>query len=85
MNNTQLLYFAILVPTFTVVIGILVNLWNSNRIEHNLGARLDRQATRFDKQDGRFDRLEDRLNAIHDVLIGKVIEHGERISKLEHK
>lgn len=70
MNNTQL-YFAVMVPTFTVIIGILVNLWNSNRIEHNLTTRID--------------RLEDQLNAIRDLLIGKVIEHGERIAKLEPK
>lgn len=84
MNNTQL-YFAIMVPTFTVIIGMLVNLWNSNRIENNLNARHDRQDKRFDRQDARFDRLDDRLNAIHDLLIGKVIEHGERIAKLEPK
>jgi len=38
MNNTQL-YFAIGVPTFTILVGIVIGLSQSNHVVNLLGAR----------------------------------------------
>lgn len=77
MNNTQL-YFAIGVPTFTVIIGMLLNLHHTRRLED----RMDRFEDRMNAQG---ESIRGEIAALRDMLIGKVIEHGERIAKLEPK
>jgi hypothetical protein len=69
MNDVQL-YFAIGIPTFAVLIGILMNVVHHNSVN-----------ARFNSMDGRFNSLELRF----DTLIGKVIDLDNRVTRIEAK
>jgi hypothetical protein len=69
MNDVQL-YFAIGIPTFAVLIGILMNVVHHNCVN-----------ARFNSMDGRFNSLELRF----DTLIGKVIDLDNRVTRIEAK
>jgi hypothetical protein len=64
------LYLAIGIPTFTVLVGILMNAVFYNGLN-----------ARFNSIDNRFNRLEVRF----DTLISKVIEQDNRVTRIEAK
>lgn len=66
MTNVQL-YFAIAVPTFAVLVGILVNMMQVNTIN------------------ARFTSLENRFAAQFDMLLGKIIEIDNRLTRVEER
>jgi hypothetical protein len=69
MTDVQL-YLAIGIPTFTVLVGILMNAVFYNGLN-----------ARFNSIDNRFNRLEVRF----DTLISKVIELDNRVTRIEAK
>jgi hypothetical protein len=69
MNDVQL-YFAIGIPTFAVLIGILMNVVHHNSVN-----------ARFNSMDGRFNSLELRF----DTLIGKIVDLDNRVTRIEAK
>jgi hypothetical protein len=74
MNNVQL-YIAVGLPTVMVLVGIFLNQRSFDRLESNLGGRMDRLEARLDRieadlrefyrtlgqHDARLDNLEKRL------------------------
>jgi hypothetical protein len=64
------LYLAIGIPTFAVLIGILMNVVHQNAVN-----------ARFNSIDDRFNRLDVRF----DTLISKVIELDNRVTRIEAK
>ncbi len=80
MTDVQL-YLAIGIPTFAVLIGILMNVVHHNSVN----ARFNSIETRFDARlnsiDDRFNRLEVKF----DTLISKVIELDNRVTRIEAK
>jgi len=73
VTNAQL-WFAISVPSILALIGILLNTRGLDKLE----SRLDRFETRMDKYDGRLERIEDRL-------LHMLVDHEQRISRMEAK
>src|SRR5882672_2193553 len=94
MTDVQL-YLAIGIPTFTVLVGILMNVVFYNGLNarfNSIDARFNsvearsnnieaRFEARFDSIDDRFNRLEVRF----DTLISKVIKLDNRVTRIEAK
>jgi hypothetical protein len=87
MSNVQL-YLTIGVPTFAILIGILMNMVQYN----SANARFNSIDARFNSQDARFNSLEARIDARFnnlevkfDTLIGKVIDLDNRVTRIEAK
>jgi uncharacterized protein YdcH (DUF465 family) len=76
MTDVQL-YLAIGIPTFAVLIGILMNVVHHTAVN----ARFNSVDARFNSIDDRFNRLEVRF----DTLISKVIELDNRVTRIEAK
>ncbi len=68
------LYFAIGVPTFAITIGILVNMMQVNSIN-----------ARFTSLEMRITNLENRFAAQFDLLLGKIIEIDNRLTRVEER
>jgi hypothetical protein len=94
MTNVQL-YLAIGMPTGAILVGIVLNVVQINAINarlsametriNNLEARMDH---RFDNVDAGFNSMDARFNnleVIFDTLIGKVLELGNRVTRIEAK
>lgn len=60
MNNVQL-YFAIGIPTFTILVGIVIGLFQSNHVLNQLNLR-------FTTLDNRFGSLEAMVNSRSTML-----------------
>ena len=73
MNETQI-YLALSIPSFVALVGILVNV----AFFVHLGNRIDRV-------EGRLDSRIDRLEGKFDLLIGKVIEIDNRLTRVEER
>lgn len=76
MSDVQL-YFAGGIPTFAVLIGILMNVVHHNSVN-----------TRFNSNDSRFNSIDARFNTLEvkfDTLIGKVIDLDNRVTRIEAK
>jgi archaellum component FlaC len=91
MNDTQL-FLAIGVPSFLVLIGILLNLVGSSRIETRLDGRIDRAengiGSRLDRIENRLTPIENRLTTIEGDLrrFYQILgEHTAKIENLEKK
>ena len=69
MTDVQL-YLAIGIPTFAVLVGILMNVVHHNSVQ-----------ARFNSVDTRFNSLELRF----DTLLGKVIDLDNRVTRIEAK
>lgn len=97
MLQTQLL-IAVLIPTFTVLVGILLNKSDNNKLdtrlsgmESRLDARISGLESRLDARmnglesrlDARMNGLEARFHADMLMLIGKTTEWDVRVSHLE--
>lgn len=71
------LFLTIGIPTFTVLIGILMNV-----IHHNaVNSRFNSVDARFSSLDARFNNLEGKF----DTLTGKVIDVDNRVTRIEAK
>jgi hypothetical protein len=76
MTDLQL-YLAIGIPTFAVIVGILMNV-----IHHSaVNARFNSVDARFNSVDSRFNNLDVKF----DTLTGKVIEVDNRVTRIEAK
>jgi hypothetical protein len=76
MTDLQL-YLAIGIPTFAVIVGILMNV-----IHHSaVNARFNSVDARFNSVDARFNNLDVKF----DTLTGKVIEVDNRVTRIEAK
>ena len=69
MSNLQL-YFAIGVPTFTVLVGIVVGLFQSNHALNQIGGRFTTIESRFNSLENRMSSLENRLDSRMSVIEG---------------
>ena len=71
------LYLAIGIPTFAVIVGILMNV-----IHHSaVNARFNSVDARFNSVDARFNNLDAKF----DMLTGKVIDVDNRVTRIEAK
>ena len=76
MTDLQL-YLAIGIPTFAVIVGILMNV-----VHHSAAnARFNSVDARFNSVDARFNNLDVKF----DTLTGKVIEVDNRVTRIEAK
>jgi hypothetical protein len=57
MNNVQL-YFAIGIPAFTVLVGIVIGLFRSNHVLNQLNLRFTSLESRFTSPEGRIQLLD---------------------------
>ncbi len=73
MTDTQL-YFSIGVPTFAILIGILVNMMQLSTVTSTMNARFASLETRISNLESRFD-----------LLLGKVIEIDNRLTRVEER
>ncbi len=84
MNNVQL-YFAIGLPTVTVLVGIFLNQRSIDRLESGLGNRMDHLekglGSRMDRIETRLDRIEADLREFYRTLG----QHGSRLDNLEKR
>jgi len=77
MNNAQF-YFAMGLPTFMVLIGILLNQRSFDRLETGFNARIDRLESRLES---RLDRIESDLREFYRTLG----QHDSRLDNLENR
>ena len=95
MTDMQL-YLTIGMPTLAILVGILVNLvqfaalnGRLTAIETRFEARLSGLEARFDARmnalETRFDARMSALEAKFDILVGKVIEIGNRLTRVEER
>jgi hypothetical protein len=82
MSNAQL-YLSIGIPSFLVVLSLLISLFQSNR----LADRLDRVSDRFDRQ---FEKLADKVDRLHEqqhkdvlMLMEQIVTLNDRMAKIE--
>jgi hypothetical protein len=76
MTDVQF-YVAVGIPTFAVLIGILMNSINQTGING-----------RFNSMDARFNSVDSRFNSLDvkfDTLIGKVVDLDNRVTRIEAK
>jgi hypothetical protein len=73
MTETQL-YLTIGMPTFAVLVGILVNSVAINTIN-----------SRLTSLEGRVGALESKVDTKFDLLLGKIFELDNRLSRLEER
>ena len=76
MTDLQL-YLAIGIPTFAVIVGILMNVVHHSAVN----ARFNSVDARFNSVDVRFNNLDVKF----DTLTGKVIEVDNRVTRIEAK
>ncbi len=87
-NTTQMtdlqLYLAIGIPTFAILVGMLMN-----TVHHSaVNARFNSVDARFNGVDARFDSVDARFNHLDvkfDTLTGKVIDVDNRVTRIEAK
>ena len=80
MNNVQL-YFAIGVPTFTVLVGIVIGIFQSNHLLNQLNLR-------FTSLESRFASLEARMLMLEEDIKTLVRAHNDldvRLARLEER
>ena len=83
MNDLQL-YLTAGIPTFLVLIGILMNVVHHNSVN----ARFNSVDSRFSSHDGRFNSIDARFNNLEvkfDTLIGKIVDLDNRVTRIEAK
>jgi hypothetical protein len=87
MNNIQF-YLTIGVPTLAVLIGVLMNTVQFSSINARFisqDARFNSLETRISNLETRFDARFNNLEVKFDTLIGKVIDLGNRVTRIEAK
>ena len=84
MNNVQL-YFAIGVPTFTVLVGIVIGIFQSNHVLNQLNLRFTSLEANMNQ---RFGSLETRMQMLEEDMKTLVHAHNDldvRIGRLEER
>jgi hypothetical protein len=82
MTQTQMLLM-IFIPTFTVLIGILINRNDYSKLENQLSKLDGRLSGVENRLDSRISALEGRFHADMMMVIGKLTELEVRVAKLE--
>jgi hypothetical protein len=80
------------VPTFAVLLGILLNQKSIDRLEGRMDKLSDRMESLSDRLDRRMERIEEEQRSfrkqMHDEyigLLGLISDHGQRIVRLEQR
>ena len=76
------LYLAIGMPTIAVLVGMLVNSNQVNTINGRMGAAIE---SRIAQSEARLDTRMASLENKFDLLVGKVIELDNRLTRLEER
>jgi hypothetical protein len=95
MTETQL-YLTVGMPTLAILVGILVNLvqfaalnGRLTALETRMDARISALEARIDARmnalEARFDARMSSLEAKFDILVGKVIEIDNRLTRVEER
>ena len=80
MSNLQL-FFAAGLPTITALVGIILTLRSTDRLEHRMEDKFDSVESRFDRVESRLDRLEADLRQFYRTLG----QHDSRLDSLEKR
>ena len=83
--NQQQLYIAVGLPTIVALIGILVNIGYFVAINGRIGSLETRLDSRINIVESRFQALEAKIDTKFDLLIGKIFEMDNRLSRLEER
>lgn len=87
MTDVQL-YLSIGIPTFAVLIGILMNTINQSGVSarfNSMDARFNSIEARIGTLEGRMDARFNSLDVKFDTLTGKVIDVDNRVTRIEAK
>ena len=84
MNNIQL-YFAIGVPTFTVLVGIVIGLFQSNHVLNQLNLRFTTLETRFTSLENRFEARMGMIDGDMKTLVRLHNDLDVRLARLEER
>jgi len=87
MTDVQL-YLAIGIPTFAVLVGILMNAVYHTSVNarfNSIDARFTSNEARMSSLENRFDARFNSLEVKFDTLIGKVIDVDNRVTRIEAK
>ncbi|MGA3263557.1 MAG: hypothetical protein ABSC47_05875 [Terracidiphilus sp.] len=80
MNNVQL-YIVVGLPTLTVLVGMFLNQRSFDRLEGQVGSRMDQLGSRMDRLEARLDRIESDLREFYRTLG----QHDARLDNLEKR
>ncbi|HYL77080.1 MAG TPA: hypothetical protein VEU96_22890 [Bryobacteraceae bacterium] len=84
MTDLQL-YFAVGIPTFAVLIGMLSNLVQHNSTNARISNFENRIDTRLSNMETRIDARFNSLDVKFDTLTGKVVDVDSRVTRIEAK
>ena len=80
MNNVQL-YIVVGLPTLTVLVGMFINQRSFDRLESQVGSRMDQLGSRLDRLEARLDRIKADLREFYRTLG----QHDARLDNLEKR
>jgi hypothetical protein len=84
MTNMQL-YFAIGVPTFTVLLGIVIGLFQSNHVLNQLNLRFTSLENRFTSLEGRFESRMSIIESDMKTLVKVTNDLDVRLARVEER
>ena len=84
MTNAQL-YLTIGIPTFAILIGILVNQAQISSLGNSMNSRFQGLEGRIQSLENRITALEQKIDAKIDLLIGKILGLDNRLTRLEER
>ena len=84
MTDFQL-YLTVGMPSLAVLMGILVNVTMFNSLGSRMAAMEGRLDAKIDSVERRFDARMHSLEAKFDLLLGKVIEIDNRLTRVEER
>ena len=84
MTNTQL-YLTIGIPTLAILVGILINTSALASLTGTMNSRFASLEARMTAMETRLDGRISSLEAKLDILVGKVIEMDNRLTRLEER
>jgi hypothetical protein len=80
MNNVQL-YIVVGLPTLTVLVGMFIHQRSFDRLESQVGSRMDQLGSRMDRLEARLDRIKADLREFYRTLG----QHDARLDNLEKR
>lgn len=84
MSNVQL-YFAIGVPTFTILVGIVIGLFQSNHVLNQINLRFTTLEARFTSLENRFESRMAMIDSDMKTLVRLHSETDVRLARLEER
>jgi uncharacterized membrane-anchored protein YhcB (DUF1043 family) len=84
MNNAQL-YFAIAVPVFAVIMGVLINNFNTSWHARGVEKRIDGLEKRIDSLEARFEARFDRIDRTLEVIQNDLKQFYTDIARLKER